>query len=71
MTAGLAPIFVIAVVLAVDLWVYVDAKRWADAGTPVTLRVGGIVVDKPVTWFLACLVLWIIFFPMYMVSRSR
>jgi hypothetical protein len=42
-----------------------------DASAPVILRVGGFVVETPVVWFLGCLVLWIFFFPVYLVSRSH
>jgi hypothetical protein len=42
-----------------------------DAGAPVILRVGGFVVEIPVVVVSGCLVLWIFFFPMYLVSRSH
>jgi hypothetical protein len=69
-SALLIPVLVVLVILAIDLWVYVDAKRCADEGAPVVLRVGAFVVDTPATWFLGCLVLWIIFFPLYIASRA-
>ena len=67
----LVPVLVVLVILAVDLWVYADAKRCADEGAPVALRVGAFAVDTPAAWFVACLVLWVIFFPLYVASRAR
>ncbi len=67
----LVPVLVVLVILAVDLWVYADAKRCADEGAPVVLRAGAFAVDTPAAWFVACLVLWVIFFPLYVASRAR
>lgn len=72
MTTTLAPVLVLlVVVVATDVWVYIDARRCADEGAPVTLRIGAIVVRTPVAWLVACLILWMFFFPTYLVSRSR
>jgi hypothetical protein len=62
MPAALVPVLVLLVILAIDLWVYADARRWAAQRAPV--------VETPETWFLGCLVLFILFFPLYMVSRA-
>lgn len=69
--ALLAPIIVLVIVAATDLWVYVDAKRSADSGTPVFLKIGSVTIETPVAWLVACLVVWLVFFPIYVVSRSR
>lgn len=66
-----APVLVLLVVVGSDLWVLLDAKRCSEEGTPVTLRIAGLVIDTPMAWFLGCLILWIFFFPIYLVSRSR
>jgi len=58
-----------AFVVALDVWVFLDARRWARAGTPVVLRLGGLRIESPETWFVVCLVLWIFFFPTYLVAR--
>lgn len=71
MSATLAPLVVVVVIGAIDLWVYVDAKRCAAEGAPVVLRIGGFVVRTPAAWLLGCVILWIFFFPMYVISRSR
>lgn len=71
MAASFVPVIVIAVIVATDLWVYLDASRCDREGTPVYLRIGAVNIQTPAWWFLACLVLWIFFFPMYLVSRNQ
>ena len=39
-------------------------------GAPVVARIGSFAVETPETWFLGCLVLFIFFLPLYMVSRA-
>jgi hypothetical protein len=70
MAAALVPVVVLLVILAVDVWVYADAQQRAGQGTPVVVRIGGFVLKTPLTWFIGCLILWIVFFPLYMVSRA-
>ncbi|REH32662.1 hypothetical protein BCF44_121211 [Kutzneria buriramensis] len=75
-TAGMAtlswslPVLIWCLALATDLWVYVDAKARADQGDPVVVTIGAWRIDNPVTWFLCCLVLWILFLPLYLRSRQ-
>lgn len=71
MTPTLAALLVVVVLIAADLWLFLDAKRCTDEGAPVVLRIGGLVVNTPAAWLLGCLILWIFFFPMYLNSRSR
>jgi hypothetical protein len=66
----LGPLIVLLAILAIDLWVYADARRWAAQGAPVVARIGSFAAETPETWFLGCLVLFIFFFPLYMVSRA-
>ena len=61
---------VVIVIVAIDLWVYADARARADQGAPVVLRVGSFAVDTPTAWLLACLLMWVIFFPLYLSSRN-
>jgi hypothetical protein len=70
MPAPLVPVLVLLVILAVDLWVYADAKQRADQGAPVVVRIGAFVLETPVTWLVGCLILWMVFFPLYLVSRA-
>jgi hypothetical protein len=70
-TFWLAPVLTLILVVAADVWVYLDARCFAAAGSPVFLRVGAFTIDTPVAWLVGCVVLWIFFFPMYLVSGSR
>jgi hypothetical protein len=69
--SALLPVFVLLVALAIDLWVYVDAKAQSERGTPVVFSVGSLEVKTPTTWFFGCLILWIVFFPLYLTRRNR
>jgi hypothetical protein len=64
-----APILVLLLVLSVDAWVYADASAHAERGTPVVFSGGTFTVDTPAAWFLGCLLLWILFFPLYVYLR--
>ena len=65
------PVFAVLPFLASDLWVFEDARKRALAGRPVALQAGPVRITSPMTWFLACLLLWIVFFPFYVMTRSR
>jgi hypothetical protein len=64
------PLFVVAVGIAVDLWVYSDAKQRAADGHPVVFRAGDFVLDSPAGWAMGCLILWVVFVPLYLASRA-
>jgi hypothetical protein len=70
MPEALVPLVVLLAILAIDVWVYADAKQRAGQGAPVVARIGSFAVETPETWFLGCLVLFILSFPLYMVSRA-
>jgi hypothetical protein len=65
------PILVLLVVLATDLWVYADAAAHLERGTPIAFSFGGLELDTPTAWFLACLLLWIVFFPAYITTQRQ
>jgi hypothetical protein len=65
------PILVLLAVLFVDAWVYGDARAHAERGTPVVFSSGTFRVDTPAAWFLGCLLLWIVFFPLYITRRGK
>ena len=67
----LLPLVVLAVFLAVDAWVYFDARAQAEHGTPVVFSLGAFVVDTPEMWFACCLILFVIFVPLYLAGRAR
>jgi cytochrome c oxidase assembly factor CtaG len=51
------------------VWVYTDATQRQRRREPVTVAIGSFELDDPVQWTLACLVLWILFFPLYLTAR--
>jgi hypothetical protein len=70
-TVWLPPFVVALFVAGTGLWVYADAQRCAAAGSPAYLKIGPVTIDTPVAWLVGCVVLWIFFFPVYLLSRSR
>ena len=70
LSAAAFPLVLAIFVVAIDAWVYSDAKAHADRGAPVVFRAGSFSVETPAAWFLGCLLLWVIFFPLYLNSRS-
>jgi hypothetical protein len=68
---ALVPIVVLLAALATDLWVYADANAHWERGAPVVFSAGFFQVDTPLAWFLGCLVLWIVFFPIYISIRNN
>jgi hypothetical protein len=68
---ALVPILVLLALLATDFWVYADAKAHSERGTPVVFSVGSLKMDTPASWFFGCLLLWILFFPLYITSRNQ
>ncbi len=67
----LAPTLLLVIIVATDAWVYTDAKARAARGRPVTFTFGSFVVETPIAWFLGCLVLWVLFFPLYLTMSGR
>ena len=66
-----APILFLLVVLATDVWTYLDAKTLAARGTPVVFSSEHVELSTPTGWFLGSLVLWILVFPLYITCRRR
>ena len=69
--SALVPVLVLLFVLAIDLWVYADAKARWERGSPVVFSTSFFEVDSPAAWFFGCLLLWIVFFPLYMARRDQ
>jgi hypothetical protein len=67
----LLPFIFLLVILLTDWWVYRDAKAQTERGSPVYVAFDAFRVDTPVAWFVVCLFLWIIFFPIYLAARGR
>jgi hypothetical protein len=70
-SSSMLPLLMLFVLLATDLWVYLDAKVQAQRGTPVVFTIGSFEVHTPTQWFIGCLLLWIVAFPLYITGRSR
>lgn len=68
LTAALAPLLVI---VALDFWVYVDAREHHTHGREVVARVGSVHIDRPQKWVTGCVVLFIVMFPLYLVARRQ
>ena len=69
--SAMVPVLLLLVVLATDVWVYRDSGLRLAEGEPVTVTVGPYRMESPTVWFVACLLLWIRVFPLYLVARSR
>jgi hypothetical protein len=57
---------VLLIVGGTSIWVYVDAR---NLGVRRGLRPGKFADAGPGTWFIGCLLLWIVFFPVYLGTR--
>jgi hypothetical protein len=68
---ALVPIVVLFFVVATSLWVYTDAEAYSERDTPVVLSTDSFSVGTPDAWFFACLLLWIVFFPLYVMGRDQ
>jgi hypothetical protein len=69
--ALLVPIAFGLVVLISDAWVYADARQRLSRGERVSVAIGTLRVETPETWFLGCLVLYVIFMPLYLTATGR
>jgi hypothetical protein len=66
----LVPIVAVLVIVGTDVGVYTDARTRAEQGNPVMLSVGSIQLNSPELRAIACLVLWVFCFPLYLASRN-
>lgn len=70
-SSALLPLLPLLLILSSDFWLYADAKARANRGRPVVFSAGNFIVDTPEAWFLASLLLWIVFVPLYVSSRNK
>jgi cytochrome c oxidase assembly factor CtaG len=61
----------VLLVLSTDAWVYADARDRLRRGDRVSVSVGSIHIETPQAWFLGCLILWVVFFPLYLTATGR
>jgi hypothetical protein len=64
-------IALLVVVLGTDLWVLGDARARGQRGARVSVAVGNFEVSTPEAWFFGCLVLWVVFLPLYLTATGR
>jgi hypothetical protein len=67
--AELVPLVVLGLGVLVVVWIYSDAKQHAEVGNPVVGRLGNFTVATPAAWAAGCLVLSVIFIPLYIMTR--
>ena len=65
------PLFPLVLIAGSGLWVNRDATRLERDHSPVVLRSSYITLDSPQDWTIACVLGWIIFFPLYVRGRGR
>ena len=68
---ALAPVILLLVILTVDVWVYKDARERRDSGRTVVVTIGSITIDTPEAWLAGCVVVSLMFIPLYLVARER
>lgn len=59
----------IAVLAISDAWVYLDARSWVEKNRPVSVQMGDLLIEGPRAWLMFCAVLFVFFFPLYLVAR--
>jgi uncharacterized membrane protein len=65
----LAPLLLLVLVVAVDVWVFRDAEQRADAGEAVVATVGPLSLSTPQQWLVGCVFLWVFVVPLYLTAR--
>ena len=66
----LTPLLVLVLLAGVDVWVYRDSSTRAAHDRPVVFQRGAFRIDEPAAWLVGCVLLWVVFFPLYVVSRG-
>lgn len=66
----LVPLLVAVALLGTCSWIYRDAKANLQAGRPVVAQIGGLRIETPEAWAASCVVLFVIFIPLYLVARN-
>lgn len=58
---------ILLIIIGTSIWVFVDAKKIGIKKG----QVKGLFNMAPVGWLFACLLLWIVAFPVYLVKRGE
>lgn len=66
----MTPLLLVMIVGATSLWVLADARSRVKVDRPVTVTFGSVTVDRPEVWATLCLLVVVLFLPLYLVARS-
>jgi hypothetical protein len=58
-------------VVALSAWVYIDAKARQGTRHEVVVTIGSFTIDTPLCWLAVCVVVFVAFFPLYLVARRE
>ena len=67
----LVPLVLLGILLVTVAWVYQDATNHAASGERVVFWSGSFRLETPSAWAALCLVLWVLFFPLYLRARQH
>jgi hypothetical protein len=67
----LVSIAVLVVALGSDFWVLSDARARVRRGERISVAIGNLRVETPEAWFLGCVVLWVVFLPLYLTASGH
>jgi hypothetical protein len=59
----------LAVLIPLEIWVFVDARAHERRGRPVVARIGSLEVETAQQWLFGCVALLILFLPAYLNAR--
>jgi hypothetical protein len=60
------------VIIGTSIWVYFDAKAIGmKSGEVISGKMQGLDSYGPGSWLVGCLLLWIVFFPLYLMKRGE
>jgi hypothetical protein len=65
------PVIAVLVVVGLGLWVFSDARARQGTRREVTVTIGSMHIDRPEVWTACCLVVFVVFFPLYLVARRE
>lgn len=69
--SALVPLLLVGALVVCVAWVLRDARAHTVAGRPVVVRFGTVQIEQPEVWAGACLLVWVLFFPLYLKARSE
>jgi hypothetical protein len=68
---SVAVVIPFAVIGVSDIWVFRDATAKGVEGAPVVLSSPFLTLETPESWAIACMLAWIVFFPLYLAGRRQ